>query len=69
MFEREYYVYILGNFTRTTLYIGMTNDLHRRLQEHKSGAVAGFTKKYHVTDLLYYEVTSDVVEPFGVKSN
>ena len=43
-----------------TLYVGMTNDLERRMSEHKSKEVPGFTKKYNVTKLVYYEVTSDV---------
>ena len=52
-------VYILTNFTNSVLYIGVTNDLHRRLYEHKNGKVDGFTKKYHVHKLVYYETTED----------
>ena len=55
----QYYVYIMTNATRT-LYIGVTNDLERRVYEHKHKLVDGFTKKYNVTWLAYYEVTSDV---------
>ena len=57
---REYYVYIMTNGTRT-LYIGVTNDLQRRVYEHKQKLIEGFTKKYNITYLVYYETTSDVV--------
>ncbi|MBQ3069247.1 MAG: GIY-YIG nuclease family protein [Clostridia bacterium] len=50
-----YYVYILSNTSRSVLYIGVTNDLLRRVYEHKTEAVDGFTKRYHVHDLMYYE--------------
>ena len=43
-----------------TLYTGVTNDLARRIQEHKSGVLPGFTRKYNIHRLVYYEVTSDV---------
>jgi putative endonuclease len=43
-----------------TLYIGMTSDLVRRMEEHRSGAVSGFTSQYNVTRLVYYETTEDV---------
>ncbi len=56
----EYYVYILANKTNTTLYVGMTNDLKRRLYEHKHKLLEGFSKKYNVDKLVYYESTSDV---------
>ncbi len=56
---REYYVYILTNGART-LYIGVTNDLTRRVYEHKQKPLDGFTKKYNITYLVYYETTSDV---------
>ena len=55
----QYYVYIMTNATRT-LYIGVTNDLERRVYEHKHKLVDGFTRKYNVTWLAYYEVTSEV---------
>ena len=58
-YDRRYYVYILTNSTRT-LYVGVTNDLERRMYEHKSKLVPGFTSKYNVTWLAYYEQTSDV---------
>jgi len=58
MTENNYYVYILTNKSNT-LYIGVTNDLIRRLYEHKNKLVAGFTKKYNIDRLIYYEVFDD----------
>ncbi len=58
---REYYVYIMTNGVRT-FYIGVTSDLARRVYEHKQKLVDGFTKKYNITFLVYFDVTSDVVE-------
>jgi len=56
---RQYFVYIMGSRSKT-LYVGVTNDLERRVYEHKQGLVAGFTSRYRVTRLVYYEETSDV---------
>ena len=50
-----YYVYILTNANNTVIYIGVTNDLPRRLSEHKSGAIDSFTKRYRVHKLVYFE--------------
>jgi len=59
--ERQYYVYILTNKSNEVLYIiGVTNDLVRRVFEHKSKLVDGFTKKYNLTKLVYYEVAENV---------
>lgn len=58
----EYYVYILTNMPNSTLYIGMTNNLERRILEHKSGSVEGFTKKYGLKTLIYFEVHQNVNE-------
>jgi len=55
-----YYVYLLTNQSDTVMYIGVTNDLKRRLLEHRSGLIEGFTKKYHVHKLVYYETFSDI---------
>lgn len=55
-----YYVYILSNSRRTVLYIGVTNDLERRLCEHRSGQIPGFTKQYNCHELLYFEEASNV---------
>ncbi len=55
-----YYVYILTTKLNTVLYTGITNDIKRRLFEHKTGANDGFTKKYHVHKLVYFEVFDSV---------
>ena len=57
--DRQYYVYLMTNSVRT-LYVGVTNDIERRVYEHKHKLVDGFTKKYNLTWLAYYEETSDV---------
>lgn len=57
---RSYYVYILTNWNDEVMYIGMTNNLERRIQEHKQKRVAGFTARYNVNKLVYYEETNDV---------
>ena len=54
-------VYILTNFNETTFYIGVTSDLKKRIYEHKNKVVAGFTSKYHVDRLVYYELTDSIV--------
>jgi putative endonuclease len=58
--KKSYYVYIICSKRNGTLYIGVTNDLIRRITEHKNGEVAGFSKKYDVHQLVYFEETSDV---------
>ncbi len=55
----QYYVYIMTNRSGT-LYTGVTNNLMRRVFEHKHHLIEGFTKKYNITRLIYYEVTDDV---------
>jgi putative endonuclease len=55
----QYYVYIMTNKYNTVLYTGVTNDLKRRMYEHKEKLVAGFTNKYNITKLVYYEVFDD----------
>lgn len=57
-----YYIYILTNFTDKVMYIGMTNNLMRRIYEHKHSCIDGFTKKYHVHKLVYYEVYKTPLE-------
>ena len=56
---KQYYVYIMTNRSRT-LYTGVTNNLERRVYEHKHKLVPGFTQKYNITMLVYYEETPDV---------
>jgi len=55
----QYYVYIMTNKYNTVLYTGVTNDLKRRMHEHKEKLVAGFTNKYNITKLVYYELLDD----------
>ncbi len=57
-----YYVYIITNKFNTVLYIGVTNNLERRLYEHRNMLVEGFSSKYKLTKLVYYEETKDVKE-------
>ena len=56
---KQYYIYIMNNRSNT-LYIGVTNNLQRRMYEHKHHLTAGFTSKYDLTRLVYFEETSDV---------
>ncbi|MEA2098047.1 MAG: GIY-YIG nuclease family protein [Patescibacteria group bacterium] len=58
--DRAYYIYITTNITNNVLYIGITNNLPKRIYEHKNGLVKGFSKKYKVNKLVYYENTNDV---------
>ena len=57
---KTYYVYIMSNTNDTTLYIGVTNDIERRVKEHRSGQIPGFTQKYNCYKLVYYETYSDI---------
>ena len=56
----EYYVYILANKNNSTIYIGVTNDLVHRIYEHKNNVVKGFTQKYNVHKLVYFEQTENI---------
>jgi putative endonuclease len=58
--EKQYYVYIMTNKSNTVFYTGVTNDLVRRVMEHKQGITDGFTKKYRMTKLVYYEAGSSI---------
>ena len=60
MSPRSYYVYALSNERRNVLYIGMTNDLSRRLGEHRTGTGDAFTTRYRTTDLIWFETFTDV---------
>ncbi len=55
-----YYIYILASNRNGTLYIGVTNDLIRRVYEHKNDIIDGFTEKYKVHMLVYYELANDI---------
>ncbi|HBK43118.1 GIY-YIG nuclease family protein [Polynucleobacter sp.] len=59
---KKYYVYILASRRNGTLYIGVTNNLVRRIHEHKEEVVDGFTKKYNVKILVYFEEMSDIAQ-------
>ena len=59
MNEKSYYVYILTNDWGNVMYVGMTSNIERRLYEHKQELADGFTKRYHVHKLVYYEQTND----------
>jgi putative endonuclease len=56
-----YYVYLLTNWNNKVIYLGVTNNLERRLYEHKNKLVKGFTEKYNVNKLVYFEETQDVI--------
>ena len=58
--EQQYYVYILASKRNGTLYIGISSNLKDRIYKHKQGIYDGFTKKYKVNKLVYYEVYTDV---------
>jgi putative endonuclease len=56
------YVYIMSNFKRTTFYIGVTSDLARRVYEHREGLIDGFTKRYRLKYLVYYEEAGPITD-------
>jgi len=58
--SKTYYVYILASKRNGTLYIGVTNNLIRRVYEHKNGLADGFTKKYNIHQLVYFDQTSNI---------
>ena len=60
MKQNNYYIYIMSNGNYKVLYVGMTNNLERRVYEHKNKLIVGFTKKYKCTRLVYYEYTNEV---------
>jgi len=62
MRDHEYFVYMLASRPHGTLYVGVTNDLARRITEHKEGTVPGFTKKYDVSNLVWFEEFGDIQE-------
>ena len=58
---KSYYVYIMASERNGTLYIGVTNNLERRVWEHKNNTIEGFTKKYSVHELVHFEETNDSI--------
>ncbi len=62
---RDYYVYILVSTNLKVIYIGVTNNLERRLYEHKNGLIEGFTSRYYVDRLVYFEQSTDVNAAIG----
>lgn len=59
--EKTYYVYLLTNWNNKVMYAGVTSDLERRVYERKNKLVEGFTEKYNVNKLVYFETTNDVM--------
>lgn len=57
---KQSYIYMMTNFANTTIYTGVTNNLVRRVYEHKNKLVKGFTSRYNLTKLVYYEVFEDI---------
>jgi len=60
MHDKQYCVYIMTNKYNTVLYTGVTNDIQRRVNEHKQKLVKGFTKKYNIDKLVYFETFEDI---------
>jgi len=60
MKDHNYFVYILSNWNNKVIYVGLTNNLSRRLYEHKNKLIDGFTKKYNLNKLVYYEITPNI---------
>ncbi|VAX29030.1 Excinuclease ABC, C subunit-like [hydrothermal vent metagenome] len=58
--SRNYYIYCLTNWNNKVMYIGVTNNLERRIYEHKNKLLEGFTKKYNLNKLVYFEETRDI---------
>ncbi|WP_319482880.1 GIY-YIG nuclease family protein [uncultured Draconibacterium sp.] len=65
MRDHNYFVYIVTNKNKTVLYIGVTNDLQRRVYEHENGLIPGFTKKYNCHFLVYYEHFQNIDDAIG----
>jgi putative endonuclease len=61
MNQDQYFIYIITNKHNTVLYTGSTNDLRRKIEEHKSGQGGAFSSKYHCNKLVYYEIADDVI--------
>jgi putative endonuclease len=66
---KQYYIYIFASRKNGTLYIGVTNNLYRRVQEHKDKKIKGFTQKYNLTKLVYYEIYFDICSALEREKN
>ena len=62
-----YYVYIMSNKSNNVIYTGVTNDLHRRMYEHKNKLVDGFTKRYNINKLVYYHEFNSVKDAIAAE--
>ena len=60
MLTKQYYIYIMTNYSNTVLYTGVTNNLVRRVFEHRQHLTPGFTKRYHITKLVYFELCGEI---------
>ena len=58
--SKTYYIYLMSNWNNNVLYTGVTNNLERRVYQHKNKLIKGFTEKYNVNKLVYFEQTTDV---------
>ena len=63
----RYWVYMMTNRNKTVIYTGVTNDLKRRIQEHKDNKGCSFTKKYNITMLVYYESFSRIIDAIAAE--
>ena len=66
---KQYYVYIMASKQNGTIYTGFTSDLIKRVYQHKTKAVIGFTTRYDITNLVYYEITTDVHQAIKREKN
>lgn len=60
MNDKQYYIYIMANYEETTLYVGVTNNLERRVYEHKNKQLEGFTSRYNLNKLVHYEIYNEI---------
>ena len=60
MLPKQYFVYFLSNWNNKVIYVGVTNDLKRRVYEHKNELIDGFTRRYHVHKLVYFEMCEEI---------
>ncbi len=65
--EKDYFVYVLTNSGNTVLYTGVTNDLRRRLKEHREKLMPGFTARYNIHKLVWYEMSSSAAEAIAAE--